>query len=85
VDGPRWFLRGVLSGRAAIDEEAAGPLLEVFGALVVVRGVEPMAPRELLPLRLPTDPRAEPAAADVDDEKRRADPFERGPEITEVR
>jgi hypothetical protein len=85
VDGPRWFLRGVLSGRAAIDEEAAGPLIEVFGALVVVRGVEPMAPRELLPLRLPTDPRAEPAAADDDDEKRRADPFERGPEITEVR
>ncbi len=92
VDGPRWFLRGVLSGRAAIDEEAAGPLLEVFRAAVVVRGVEPMAPRELLPLRLPTDPRAETAegdeaedAEDAADERRRADPFERGPEITEVR
>jgi Protein of unknown function (DUF3710) len=85
VDGPRWFLRGVLSGRAAIDEEAAGPLLDVFRTLVVVRGVEPMAPRELLPLRLPTDPRAEAAEGDDDEQPRRADPFERGPEITEVR
>ena len=83
----------MLSGRAAIDEEAAGPLLEVFRAAVVVRGVEPMAPRELLPLRLPTDPRAEAAEGDEArgrpedgaDERRRADPFERGPEITEVR
>ncbi len=90
VDGPRWFLRGVLSGRAAIDEEAAGALLDVFRAAVVVRGVEPMAPRELLPLRLPTDPRAEAAEAEAEaeeaaEQRRRADPFERGPEITEVR
>jgi hypothetical protein len=25
VDGPRWFLRGVLAGRAAIDDEAGSP------------------------------------------------------------
>ena len=30
VDGPRWFLRAVLSGRAAIDEGAAAPLVEVL-------------------------------------------------------
>ncbi len=83
VDGPRWFLRGVLSGRAAIDEEAAEPLLEVFRAVVVVRGVEPMAPRELLPLRLPTDARTE--SADDEPETPDLNPFERGPEITEVR
>jgi hypothetical protein len=84
VDGPRWFLRGVLSGRAAIDDAAAEPLLEVIRGLVVVRGVEPMAPRELLALRLPTDARAEP---DEEAEQQRPDidPFERGPEITEVR
>ncbi len=84
VDGPRWFLRGVLSGRAAIDDEAAEPLLEVLRELVVVRGTDPMAPRELLPLRLPQD---EPAAADEPDDEAPAtlDPFERGPEITEVR
>jgi hypothetical protein len=91
VDGPRWFLRGVLSGRAAIDEGAAGPLLEVFTAAVVVRGTEPMAPRELLPLALPREAElaAEAAAAEADaqDEAERTslDPFERGPEITEVR
>ncbi len=85
VDGPRWFLRGVVSGRAAIDDAAAEPLLEAFRALVVVRGVEPMAPRELLPLRLPADPRTEEPAAEGEDDKPRADPFERGPEITEVR
>ena len=82
VDGPRWFLRGVLSGRAAIDEKAAAPLVELFRDVVVVRGGDPMAPRELLPLRLP-----ETEAHDTEGEQPAAglDPFERGPEITEVR
>ena len=90
VDGPRWFLRGVLSGRAAIDEGAAAALVEIFKAAVVVRGTEPMAPRELLPLALPRDAEAaaaaEKAAADAADEAERTslDPFQRGPEITEV-
>ena len=91
VDGPRWFLRGVLSGRAAIDEGAATALVDVFRAAVVVRGTEPMAPRELLPLALPRDAEAAAAAeaadADAADEAERTslDPFDRGPEITEVR
>jgi hypothetical protein len=91
VDGPRWFLRGVLSGRAAIDDNAAAPLLEVFRAAVVVRGTEPMAPRELLPLALPREAEraaeAAEAEADAADEAERTslDPFTRGPEITEVR
>lgn len=89
VDGPRWFLRGVISGRAAIDEEAAEPLLDVFRETVVVRGSDPMAPRELLPLQLPQEdatpmpdvPGAEGQNTSTDD----LNPFERGPEITEVR
>ncbi|GIL34258.1 DUF3710 domain-containing protein [Phycicoccus sp. DTK01] len=85
VDGPRWFLRGVLSGRAAIDDEAAEPLLEVLRELVVVRGTDPMAPRELLPLRLPQDEPAAAADETDDDAPATLDPFERGPEITEVR
>ncbi len=91
VDGPRWFLRGVLSGRAAIDEAVAEALVDVFRAVVVVRGTEPMAPRELLPLALPRDAEASveaaTAAADAEDEAERTslDPFQRGPEITEVR
>jgi hypothetical protein len=90
VDGPRWFLRGVLSGRAAIDEGAAAALVDIFKAAVVVRGTDPMAPRELLPLALPRDAEAaaaaETAAADAADEAERTslDPFQRGPEITEV-
>lgn len=81
VDGPRWFLRAVFSGRAAIDDDAAGPLMAVVRDTVVVRGEAAMAPRDMLPLRLPDEaaiPSPEPAA----DELR---PFERGPEITEVR
>lgn len=53
VDGPRWFLRAVFSGPAAADEQAARPLEEVVRGTVVVRGAEAMAPRDLLPLRLP--------------------------------
>ena len=90
VDGPRWFLRGVISGRAAIDEAAAQPLLTVFRETVVVRGSDPMAPRELLPLRLPREEATPmpPAPGEVQDAPASTDdlnPFERGPEITEVR
>ena len=89
VDGPRWFLRAVLSGRAAIDEDAASALLDVVRATVVVRGDAAMAPRELLALKLPDQAGSatqdvvedEPATPSVADLK----PFERGPEITEIR
>jgi hypothetical protein len=53
VDGPRWFLRGMLSGPAAASPEAAAPLEEAFRGIVVVRGAEPMPVREQLPLTLP--------------------------------
>lgn len=85
VDGPRWFLRGVLSGRAAIDDEAAAPLIGVFREAVVVRGGEPMAPRELLPLSLPRDVGHAHDQPGAEEETPSLDPFERGPEITEVR
>ena len=88
VDGPRWFLRGVVSGRGAIDDEAAAPLLEVFRETVVVRGSDPMAPRELLPLRLPQEEATPMPAVPGTEGPTSTDelnPFERGPEITEVR
>jgi hypothetical protein len=53
VDGPRWFLRGMMSGPAAGDPEAATALEDAFRAIVVVRGTEPMPVREQLPLTLP--------------------------------
>ena len=53
VDGPRWFLRGVVGGPAAISPEAASAIHDIFRSLVVVRGTTPMPPRDLLPLRVP--------------------------------
>jgi hypothetical protein len=55
VDGPRWFLRGLLAGQAAVDPAAAAPLEAVFREVVVVRGDHPVPPRELLELRLPAE------------------------------
>lgn len=84
VDGPRWFLRGVLSDEAIRDEDVRDALVEVFRTIVVVRGEAPMPPRELLPLTPPNMS----SASDADDTKRTDDdinPFERGPEIAEVR
>ncbi|WP_265444004.1 DUF3710 domain-containing protein [Flexivirga meconopsidis] len=97
VDGPRWFLRAVLSGNAAIDEAAAEPLLAFLRRSVVVRGTEARAPREMLPLQIPqevlaqaeetpADPNAKPdQTGDKSDTADDFKPFERGPEITEVR
>ena len=53
VDGPRWFLRGVIAGPAALDPQLGEEMLEIFRGLVVVRGQQPLPPRELLPLRVP--------------------------------
>jgi hypothetical protein len=104
VDGPRWFLRGVISGAGALDPSAAAPLEDVFRQAVVVRGDVPMAPRSPIPLQTPQPASAPeaPASEEADpsettDEgasnrgpgraRHRDDlkPFERGPEITEVR
>jgi hypothetical protein len=53
VDGPRWFLRGMISGPAAESPEAAATLEDAFRAIVVVRGTQPMPVRDQLPLTLP--------------------------------
>lgn len=82
VDGPRWFLRAVFSGEAVHRPEAAEVLEAVVRDLVVVRGAEAMAPRELLPLRLPD---AVEQQAPPENAREELNPFERGPEITEVR
>ena len=53
VDGPRWFLRGVISGEGAVNPEAAAKVEELFRSIVVVRGNTPMPPRDLIPLHMP--------------------------------
>ena len=74
-----------------IDEAAREVFDDVLRTVLVVRGDEPRAPREMLPLHMPTaakgatpagdESEAALAEPDGDDLK----PFERGPEITEVR
>ena len=58
VDGPRWFLRGVIAGKGATDREAAEEIEELFRSIVVVRGTTPMPPRDLIPLQMPAQPGA---------------------------
>src|SRR5207244_2055032 len=53
VDGPRWMVRAVYQGAAAVDTSAAGPLSACLRGVVVERGSEAMPVREPLPLRLP--------------------------------
>jgi hypothetical protein len=61
VDGPRWFLRGVIAGDAAVKPEAAALVEDLFRSIVVVRGSSPMPPRDLIPLRMPATPSGSPA------------------------
>ncbi|MDP9393358.1 MAG: DUF3710 domain-containing protein [Actinomycetota bacterium] len=86
IDGPRWFLRAAFSGEAAFDADAAGPLEDVVRDIVVVRGTQPMAPRSPIELRLP-DLEPGPGAPESTGpaEREPLEPFERGPEITEIR
>lgn len=56
VEGPRWLLRGILYGQAALEEGVEPPvaeLLTAFRQVVVRRGDQAMAPGDLLPLQLP--------------------------------
>ncbi|PRI12147.1 DUF3710 domain-containing protein [Leucobacter massiliensis] len=59
VDGPRWMLRGVIMGKAAVDAAARDAVTELFRELVVVRGEQPMPPSELLPLKVPAGVQAQ--------------------------
>ena len=97
IDGPRWFLRAVFLGRAAVEPDPSDMLHRLVRQTIVVRGGSAMAPRDPLPLALPQQPATAPegAAGDgegaedsgdaPDDRFTDLDPFERGPEITEIR
>ncbi|MEI6374077.1 MAG: DUF3710 domain-containing protein [Actinomycetes bacterium] len=102
IDGPRWFLRLVFLGPAAVDPAAAESVERIARGIVVVRDNEARAPGDLLPMKLPEQAvpalqvdgdvaeNAEGAEGDDDEDSaawKREDlsPFERGPEITEIR
>ena len=56
VDGPRWMLRGIFSGPAAKGGKEKDVLDGYLADLVVVRGDEPLAPRDLVPMHAPVTP-----------------------------
>jgi len=87
ADGPRWFLRGVVYGLGAVQPDAAAAVDQVFRDIVVVRGTEAMAPRDPIPMEMPKNAQpAEPAPAEeASPYSGGLNPFDRGPEITEVR
>lgn len=73
VDGPRWMLRGIFSGKAAIDPDSpeTEALNKFFAGIVVERGEEPLAPRDLIPMHPPVAPaerKAAKAAAEAGEE-----------------
>ncbi|RSX55744.1 hypothetical protein D2E26_0307 [Bifidobacterium dolichotidis] len=70
VDGPRWMMRAIFSGTAATDPESldAKSLNKFLSLVVVERGEEPLAPRDLLPMHPPLTPAERHAAAEGDEE-----------------
>jgi hypothetical protein len=55
IDGPRWMVRGIYQGKAAVDGTVAAPLVDCLRNVIVDRGKEAMPVREALPLRLPRE------------------------------
>lgn len=84
VDGPRWFLRAVMTGAAVDDAERAATMEELLGDVVVVRGTEARAPRDLLVLHMPGRPGEEVAAPAATRPRTLDLGAPKGPEITEV-
>jgi hypothetical protein len=53
VDGPKWFLRGVIGGAALNDARAAADIDDLFRSVIVVREDIPLPPKDLLTLTIP--------------------------------
>jgi hypothetical protein len=96
VDGPRWFVRALLTGPAASEPGADAELLAALRGIVVVRGSDPMAVRDALALALPKDVAEAAAKAEQEQAQESAQQSApaarpapgvpaRGPEITEIR
>jgi hypothetical protein len=56
AEGPRWLLRGIVYGQAALEDGPGSPVAEMltaFRSVVVRRGEDAMAPGDLLSLTMP--------------------------------
>jgi hypothetical protein len=85
ADGPRWFLRGLITGPAAERPELAQPFESVFADVVIVRGDHAEPPRKALDIQLPEEAREAIEQQMEAEDPGMPNPFERGPEITETR
>lgn len=94
IDGPRWFLRAVYTGGGAMPSTTAEVLDDVVRSLVIVRGQDPMPPRELLQFKVPENatpqapegqaPKAQTPDQPATDPQPPVSAPRRGPEITEI-
>lgn len=55
IAGPRWLLRATFLGRPAVEPDPDGDMESALRDVVVVRGNDPMAPGEPLPLTMPAN------------------------------
>ena len=55
VEGPRWLLHGVFMGSSVEDQRKSELFEDVFTQVVVLRGDQPMAPGEVLPIKIPPE------------------------------
>lgn len=61
VDGPRWLLRGSITGEALSNLSEQAEVERIFRSIIVDRGAEALPPRELVPLTMPPGNIAPPA------------------------
>ena len=61
VDGPRWLLRGSITGLALNNLTEQAEIERIFRSIIVDRGAEALPPRELVPLTMPPGNIAPPA------------------------
>jgi hypothetical protein len=84
VDGPRWFLRGLISGPAAIDDVQAQLFREILSDVVVVRGEQAQPPRQPLQIQLPDEARQALEGQQAEEQPKPFNPFDPGVHITET-
>lgn len=89
IDGPRWFLRAVYTGAAAMPSTTAEVLDDVVRSLVIVRGQDPMPPRDLLQFKVPENatpqgPEGQSPQQPAEEPQPAVSAPRRGPEITEI-
>jgi hypothetical protein len=79
IEGDRWLLRAVFLGAASRPGPDSAALEDMVRSIEVVRGDVAMAAGNPIPMRLPEVVQPMEVPVEV------PDPFERGPEITEIR